>query len=112
MGNISSGAGSRERIEAARRLRVLVDELVDLVVLGEALSGTSWEDITQALHRRDAATVQAEYEDAVNEWRRVPAEGFEGDDSDARTLDAWCQAHREVTDPSAKNPVSDLLQAD
>ncbi|MFG2141816.1 hypothetical protein [Streptomyces sp. NPDC048650] len=109
VGGISSGASTRERIEEARRLRVLANELVDLVVLGEVLCGASWEEITQALHRRDAGTVQAEYEDAVREWEATPAEAFDGLDGDARDLDAWYRQHREDTDPPAEDPVFDLL---
>lgn len=111
LGDINSGASSRERIEAARRLRVLVNELVDLVVLAEALGGAPWEEITQALHRRDAETVRVEYEDAVSEWRAAPAPAFDGVDDDARDLDAWYQRHREDTDPAGENPATDLLQA-
>ncbi|MGC5042519.1 hypothetical protein ACLQ16_04280 [Streptomyces albidoflavus] len=112
VGGSSSGAGARERIESARRLRVMVNELVDLVVLGEALGGTSWEEITRALRRMDAATVRAEYEDAVSEWRGTPAGQAQKAIDEARGLDAWYRQHREDADPSAGNPVSDLLYVD
>ena len=112
LGNISSGAGSRERIEEARRLRVMVNELVDRVVLAEALGGEPWEKITQALRRRDTGTVQAEYEVAVREWQAAPAEAFGGIDGDARELDTWYRAHREDTDPAVENPASGLLRVD
>ncbi|MFE0058645.1 hypothetical protein [Streptomyces sp. NPDC059003] len=109
VGTISSEQSCRERIEAARRLRVLANELVDLVVLAEALGGATWQEITKALQRRDAATVQAEYEDDVQEWQSAPAEPFDGID-DAQGLDAWYRVHREDSDPPAENPVSDLLR--
>ncbi|GGW95359.1 hypothetical protein [Streptomyces noursei] len=112
VGNINSSAGARERIEEARRLRVLANELVDLVVLSEALADTSWQVITQALNRRDAETVQCEYAEAITEWRAAPAEAYEGIDGDARDLDTWYRAHRDDSDPVAENPASDLLQAD
>lgn len=110
VGSISSSRGSRERIQEARRLRVMVNELVDLAVLGEALGGASWDEITQALHRHDAGTVQAEYGDAVSDWQAAPAEAFNGIGDDADDLDTWDRAHREATDPAAENPASELLQ--
>ncbi|MGG2460110.1 hypothetical protein ACO0M4_09870 [Streptomyces sp. RGM 3693] len=112
VGNSLSGAGARERIEEARRLRVLANALVDLVVLSEALAGTPWQVITQALNRSDAETVQGEYAEAVTAWQAVPAEAFEGIGGDARDLDTWYRAHRDDSDPVAQNPASDLLQAD
>ncbi|MCX4677593.1 hypothetical protein OG413_20185 [Streptomyces sp. NBC_01433] len=111
VGSISSGPGVGERIEAARRLRVLVNELVDLVVLSEALGGASWEEITRALRRLGAGTVQAEYEEAVREWRAGPAERQVAVD-DARDLDTWYLRHREDTDPPVEKPASELLQRD
>ncbi|MFI1201596.1 hypothetical protein ACH4VR_19455 [Streptomyces sp. NPDC020883] len=112
VGNSNSGEGARERIEEARRLRVLANELVDLVVLSEVLAGTSWQVIAQALNRRDAEMVQREYAEAVTEWRAVPAEAYEGIDGDARDFDTWYRAHCDDSDPVAENPASDLLQAD
>ncbi|MEU5425537.1 hypothetical protein AB0H73_08000 [Streptomyces olivoreticuli] len=112
VGGISSAAGACERIEAARRLRVMVNELLDLVVLGEALGGEPWEELTRALHRRDAGTVRAEYDEAVTQWEAVPATELQGAEADARDLDAWYRRHREDADPPAENPVSDLLQTD
>ncbi|MEU1311072.1 hypothetical protein ABZ419_19580 [Streptomyces cinnamoneus] len=109
VGSISSAAGTRERIEAARRLRVMVNELLDLVVLGEALDGEQWEEITSALRRRDVETVRAEYAEAVTQWQAVPATAIQGAEGDARDLDAWYRRHREDADPPVENPVSDLL---
>ncbi|GHG80125.1 hypothetical protein [Streptomyces griseocarneus] len=112
VGSISSAVVARERIEAARRLRVMVNDLLDLVVLGEALGGEPWEEITCALCRRDVGAVRAEYDDAITQWQAVPATALHGVVGDARDLDAWYRRHREDTDPPAENPVSDLLQAD
>ncbi|WP_370419025.1 hypothetical protein AB8O64_11260 [Streptomyces sp. QH1-20] len=112
VGDISSVTGACERIEAARRLRVMVNELLDLVVLGEALGGEPWEEITRALRRRDAETVRVEYAEAVNQWKAAPATALYGAKGDAEDLDAWYRRHREDADPLAANPVSDLLQTD
>ncbi|MYW67118.1 hypothetical protein GTY65_24060 [Streptomyces sp. SID8379] len=110
VGAISETATPAERIAAARHLRVMVNELVDLVVLGEALGGASWEEISQALKRRDPGTVEGEYEEAVAEWKAAPASAYEGAEGDARDLDAWYRRHREDFDPAAESPVSDLLR--
>ncbi|MFE6639487.1 hypothetical protein ACFVFT_38765 [Streptomyces tendae] len=98
-----------ERIETARRLRQMANEIVDLVVLGEALGGASWEEITHALNRRDPGTVAREYADSVADWEAMPedqmaaaAEGFED-------LDDWYARHREDQDPELPTPVADLL---
>ncbi|MGA5135162.1 hypothetical protein ACPCTO_35830 [Streptomyces olivoreticuli] len=88
------------------------NELFDLVVLGEALSGEPWEEITRSLCRRDVETVRAEYDEAVAQWEAVPATALQGAEVDARGLDAWYRQHREDTDPPAENPASDLLQTD
>ncbi|MFD3514927.1 hypothetical protein [Streptomyces sp. NPDC058657] len=87
----------------------MAHEVVDLVVLGEALGGTPWGAITRALHRRETATVQAEYQQGVNEWRAAPAPGCVMVAADAQALDAWYRQHREDTDLATENPVSDLL---
>ncbi|GHF33783.1 hypothetical protein GCM10010218_13620 [Streptomyces mashuensis] len=112
VGVISSGAGACERIEAARRLRVMVNELLYLVVLGEALGGEPWEEITRALCRRDVETVRAEYDEAVAQWEAAPATALHGAKGDAQDLDDWYRRHREDADPPAENPASDLLQTD
>ncbi|MDV6291246.1 hypothetical protein R2F25_38190 [Streptomyces sp. UP1A-1] len=91
------------------RLRQMANNIVDLVVLSEALGGASWEEITQAMNRRDADTVQGEYADSVAAWEAMPedqmtaaAEGFED-------LDRWYARHREDQDPELPTPVADLL---
>ncbi|AKN68777.1 hypothetical protein QR97_02240 [Streptomyces sp. PBH53] len=112
VGVIGSPTTVQERIAAVRRLRILVEQIVDLVVLEAALSGASWEEITQALNRRDAETVQGEYEDAVADWRAAPASAYADVQDDARALDEWYRRHRDDGDPATENPVSHLLQAD
>ncbi|MFE2157135.1 hypothetical protein ACFW9M_04890 [Streptomyces lydicus] len=69
-------------------MRVLTNELVDLAVLSEGLAEASWEEITEALNRWDAGSVQAEYEDGVGEWWAAPAETVDGIGGDVRDLDA------------------------
>ncbi|MFI5990303.1 hypothetical protein ACIBAC_00415 [Streptomyces sp. NPDC051362] len=98
-----------ERIIQARRLRQLANEVVDRVVLAEALGGASWQEITDALNRQDADTVRREYEDAVAQWnamseeeKAAAAEGFED-------VDRWYARHREDYDPPLSTPVADLL---
>ncbi|MFJ4880082.1 hypothetical protein ACIP93_33410 [Streptomyces sp. NPDC088745] len=98
-----------ERLQNARRLRQMATQLVDTLVLAEALGGTSWEEITEALGRRDPGTVAREYAEDVAGWEAMPegqmvaaAEGFED-------LDAWYVRHREDQDPELATPVADLL---
>ncbi|MGI5337642.1 hypothetical protein ACQEVS_09725 [Streptomyces sp. CA-181903] len=105
VGGIGCAAGARERIEAARRLRVTVTGLLDLVVLG----GEPWEGIARALCRRDVETVRAEYAEAVPYWQVAPATVLREAAGEARDLDAWYRRHREDIDPPVENPVFDLL---
>src|SRR4051794_20958818 len=51
VGATSETISSTERIQRARRLRQMVNEYVDLVVLGEALTGADWQEISKALNR-------------------------------------------------------------
>lgn len=102
-----------ERIRRARRLRQMATEIVDLVVLAEALAGTPWEEIAGALGPknlgRDPDTVRAEYEDALAEWQALPEERMEAGAEGTDDLDAWYERHREDHDPAAPSPVTDLL---
>ncbi|MFF9901214.1 hypothetical protein [Streptomyces longispororuber] len=99
-------ATTAERIEQARRLRNLAGDIVDLVVLTEALEGTSWEEITKALKRRDPGTVEDEYADEVAQWQALPEHDMA---QAAAGLDAWYARHREDHDPAADNPLKGLL---
>ncbi|MEU6460352.1 hypothetical protein [Streptomyces sp. NPDC046976] len=106
---IAQPSSPAERIEQARLLRKLAGDVVDLVVLAEALSGTSWEEIANALRRLDPDTVEGEFAQDVADWSSMPeaalargAEGFEA-------LDAWYARHREDPDPELPTPVADLL---
>ncbi|MEU5978448.1 hypothetical protein [Streptomyces sp. NPDC047315] len=94
-----------ERIRRARQLRKLANDVVDLVVLAEALGGADWQEITDALNRLDTATVQDEYADAVAEWDALP----DADDAGAEDLDDWYARHREDHDPGLEKPVTELL---
>ncbi|MCG8971731.1 hypothetical protein [Streptomyces sp. CL12-4] len=98
-----------ERIHAARRLRQMANELVDVVVLAEALGGASWEEITKALGRREPGTVEREFRDDVAEWSRLPEDRMEAAAAGAEDLDQWYARHREDHDPASPSPVSDLL---
>jgi hypothetical protein len=97
-----------ERILQARRLRQLANEIVDRVVLAEALGGASWPEITEALNRRDPDTVRGEYEDAVAEWKAMPEEQKAAAADGLEDLDAWYARHREDQDPELATPVADL----
>ncbi|MFF1600843.1 hypothetical protein ACFVYV_25595 [Streptomyces mirabilis] len=98
-----------ERIMQARRLRQMANEIVDLVVLAEALAGTPWDEITQALKRQDPDTVRDEYEDAVAEWETMPEDRKTSTAAGLEDLDAWYARHREDPDPEISTPVADLL---
>ncbi|MEU5748253.1 hypothetical protein ABZ804_22275 [Streptomyces sp. NPDC047726] len=97
-----------ERIEQARRLRQMANSIVDLVVLSEALGGASWEEITQALGRRDTGTVSGEYEDAVAAWQSMPEDEQQAAAEGSEDLDAWYSRHREDIDPTVESPITDL----
>ncbi|MET8717462.1 hypothetical protein ABZV52_30300 [Streptomyces sp. NPDC004735] len=98
-----------ERIVNARRLRKMANDIVDLAVLAEALAGADWREITDALSRLDPGTVEEEYAEAVGEWAAVTESEAETAAAGIEGLDAWYARHREDHDPSAENPVTDLL---
>ncbi|MFF4902289.1 hypothetical protein [Streptomyces sp. NPDC001068] len=98
-----------DRILQARRLRQLANEIVDRVVLAEALGGASWQEITEALNRQDPDTVRGEYEDAVAEWEAMPEDQKAAAADGLEALDAWYKRHREDQDPKLATPVADLL---
>ncbi|MFB6630049.1 hypothetical protein ACFCWY_09145 [Streptomyces sp. NPDC056362] len=98
-----------ERITNARRLRQMAVQIVDLVVVGEALSGASWEEIGSALRPHDPGSVREEYEDAVEQWAALPEEELEHQAAGFEALDDWYARHREDQDPELRTPVSDLL---
>ncbi|MGW2496281.1 hypothetical protein ACWCV2_17485 [Streptomyces pseudogriseolus] len=107
VGTTAETTGPSERIRRARELRQMVNAYVDLVVLGEALAGADWQEISGALNRRDPATVEAEYADAVAEWSALPESAAE--DEGVEDLDDWYARHREDHDPDLEKPVADLL---
>ncbi|MFG2986271.1 hypothetical protein ACGFYQ_34305 [Streptomyces sp. NPDC048258] len=109
VGTTAAAATPSERLIAARRLRQMANEIIDRVVLAEALGGTEWPEIASALGRRDAATVEGEYAESVEEWRQLPAEVLADGAEDARHLDAWYARHREDCDPDVETPASDLF---
>lgn len=98
-----------ERIEKARRLRQVAIEVVDLVVLAEALEGASWEEITEALGRRDPGTVEREFAEDVAEWSSKSEKELERAAEGHSALDEWYGRHREDQDPELSTPVADLL---
>lgn len=109
VGTTAQPASTAERIEQARRLRNLAGDIVDLVVLAEALGGASWEEITEALHRLDPGTVEREFAEDVAEWSNTPEEQLQRAADGHDALDEWYAQHREDQDPSLETPVADLL---
>ncbi|OEJ21004.1 hypothetical protein [Streptomyces subrutilus] len=109
VGASATPATPADRLIAARRLRQLANALVDYTVVAEALSGTSWESMAAALSRHDAATLQGEYEDSVEDWAALDAGVLDEGAQSAPDLDAWYLRHREDADPAGETPVSDLL---
>ncbi|MFJ1552694.1 hypothetical protein [Streptomyces mirabilis] len=107
VGTTAETISPTERIQRARQLRQMVNEYVDVVVLGEALAGADWQEISAALNRRDPETVKGEYEDAVTEWGALPEGDLE--DEGVEDLDGWYTRHREDHDPDLEKPVADLL---
>ncbi|RZU28185.1 hypothetical protein EV284_6351 [Streptomyces sp. BK022] len=110
LGAIAEDSTPAERIDQARRLRLLAVEYVDRIVLAEALGGTGWEDLAAALGRRDPDTVEADYADDVAEWSAATDAGSVLDGYEA--LDAWYDRHREDHDPQTSTPVRNLLAGD
>lgn len=98
-----------ERIHRARELRELANQLVDLVALAEAFGGASWDEITEALGRRDPGTVEREFADAVAEWGGKSEADLERRAAGYEALDEWYARHREDQDPEVSTPVADLL---
>lgn len=98
-----------ERIQEARRLRQMANQIADLVTLAEALGGASWEEITAALGRRDPGTVEREFAEDLGEWRAMTEEQMAAAAEGFEDLDAWYDRHREDQDPELSSPVADLL---
>lgn len=98
-----------ERIRKARELRQMANELLDLVVLAEAFGGASWDEITEALSRRDPGTVEREFADDVAEWGGKSEAELERGAAGYEALDEWYARHREDQDPEVSTPVADLL---
>ncbi|MFD7504782.1 hypothetical protein [Streptomyces sp. NPDC059850] len=107
VGTTAETTSPTERIKRARQLRQMVNEYVDRVVLGEALAGADWQEISEALNRCDPATVEEEYADAVAEWSALPE--FDAENEGVGDLDDWYARHREDHDPGLEKPVADLL---
>ncbi|MEU1592758.1 hypothetical protein ABZ468_07830 [Streptomyces sp. NPDC005708] len=108
VGTTAAPMSPAERIQAARYIRQMANELVNYVVLAEVLAGAEWADITQALNRRDPRTVEGEYADAVAAWRALQEEEMTVVAEGTQDLDDWYARHREDHDPAVENPVSDL----
>lgn len=110
VGTTAEITGPTERIEKARRLRQMANEVIRMTVLAEGLAGVNWAEITEALGRRDPCTVEREYADDLAEWN-APVGETEVDEAAAgiEALDAWYARHREDHDPDLEKPVADLL---
>ncbi|MCX5182668.1 hypothetical protein [Streptomyces sp. NBC_00268] len=109
LADTAATTSSAQRIEKARRLRQVANQVVDLVVLAEALGGASWEEITKALGRRDSGTVEREFAKDVAEWGSTPEGELERAAEGHEALDEWYARHREDQDPELPTPVADLL---
>ncbi|MEU6755969.1 hypothetical protein [Streptomyces sp. NPDC046685] len=108
VGATAEPASSAERLTAARRLRVLANEIVDRMVVAEALAGTSWDELAAALGR-DPHTLATEYGESVAQWGGLTETEMEGEADSAEALDAWYARHQEDGDPPARTPVANLL---
>ncbi|MFE7072543.1 hypothetical protein ACFU96_20930 [Streptomyces sp. NPDC057620] len=109
VGITAVGAPAAECIRAARQMRLLATQIVDLTVLAERLAGASWQEITDALGRQDAAVVEDEYADAITEWQAKSEEQMKREAAGFPELDDWYVRHREDHDPHTSTPVADLL---
>ncbi|MFF4543594.1 hypothetical protein ACFY1J_05015 [Streptomyces sp. NPDC001406] len=109
VGTTAETTSATERIEKARRLRQLVNEYVDRVVLAEVLAGAEWPEVAQALSRRDPGTVEEEYADAITEWSALTEDEANEAAAGVEALDDWFARHREDHDPDLEKPVADLL---
>lgn len=108
VGTTAAPADPAARLMGARRLRVLANEIVDRIVVAEALAGTPWSEIADALGR-DRGTLEAEYGESVEEWRSLTEAEAEAAAGDVAALDSWYVRHQEEGDPTADNPVGELL---
>lgn len=114
-----------ERIEQARRLRALAMTVLDRAVLVELLTGSTWDEVADALGRtvEDARRI---YEPTLELWALdQPVGGLDatifGDfttglphdpdpEGTARAVDAWCARHSEPWD-AVDEPVTRALHA-
>jgi len=109
VGTIAETTSATERITNARRLRQMVNEYVDRVVLAEVLAGADWAEVAQALSRRDPGTVEEEYAEAVAEWSALTEDEANETAAGVEDLDDWYARHREDHDPDLEKPVAALL---
>lgn len=124
VGDVGTPQLPGERIRNARRLRLLTLSLLDRAVLIEALTGTSWPEIADALALPEDET-RRRYEPTVQQWAVELAKqdpSIYGDltvgmrhDADpegtAAALDAWFSRHAEPWD-GADTPVTRALTFD
>lgn len=126
VGDVGTPQLPGERIRAARTLRLLGLSVLDRAVLIEALTGTSWAAIAEALALPESEARQR-YETTVQLWsKELPAGQLDatifGDhttglrhdldpEGTAAALDAWFQRHAEPWD-GADTPVTRALTGD
>jgi hypothetical protein len=126
-----------EFVQAALRLRALVDGILEAAVILERERRTTWEDIGDALggdgERRTRQTAEARFGDAVKRWKDALVSpwrphsdgetvycalpnGAEDPGRWAAVLDAWALRHAEPTDvlthSGEERPVSVGLKPD
>ncbi|MGV9509416.1 hypothetical protein ACWDQZ_27830 [Streptomyces tendae] len=109
VGTAAETTSPAERIKRARRMRQMANAYVDTIVLAEALAGTDWAEIAQALNRADPGTVAEEFAADVAEWSALGEEQAGESAADTEDLDEWYARHREDHDPDLEKPVADLL---
>lgn len=123
VGDVGTPQLAGERIRNARRVRLLALTMLDRAVLIEALTGTSWAAIADALALPESEA-RKRYEETVEKWARALPTGvldatIFGDattglrhdhdpEGTAAALDAWFQRHAEPWE-GADNPVTRSL---
>lgn len=126
VGDVGSPQLPGERVRNARRLRLLALSVLDRAVLIEALTGTSWAEIAEALAMPEDE-VRRRYEATVEQWaRELPAAMLDatiyGDlttglrhdhdpEGTAAAIDAWYSRHAEPWE-GADTPVQRALSGE
>ncbi|RSS95057.1 hypothetical protein EF903_05290 [Streptomyces sp. WAC05292] len=112
VGGTSSDAPAIERIQEARRLRLLSLQQLNWTVRAEVLQGTPWSVIAAGLGR-DEEAVRAQFEVGTQQWADRTAQDPEAEQrslAEAEALDEWYRVQAvDLLDPVATAPVSSLF---